>query len=315
MEFKHLEAFVHVVDHRHFSAAAETLFLSQSSVSLYINHLEKALKVKLLNRTTKEVCVTPAGKILYAHAQKMLALRNTTLSDIKKLREDYSGQITVLASSLPAQYLLPALVAQFSARYPQITFHVRQENSQEVACSVAAYKAEIGFAGTLVKGAHCAFHPFFADEMCLIAPNQPAFSQAAPQPLATWLAQHPYVGRESGSGTRTQYEAIFTQHGIVPGTVRPRATFENAHSIVAAVTHGLGLSIVSKTTAARALASGNVVSLPLTHPLPCRTLYYVLKDNFAPSHLVALFVDFLREAATCAPCTSIAGDAGLPNGG
>ena len=76
MKLKQLEVFVAVADHKSFSRAAEALYLTQPTVSVYISGLEKELNAKLFVRNTKEICMTEQGTQLYQYAREILILQD-----------------------------------------------------------------------------------------------------------------------------------------------------------------------------------------------------------------------------------------------
>ena len=170
MDFKQLEAYVHVIEQSSFSKAAESTFMSQPSISRDINKLEKELATTLISRSTKEVSPTLAGKIFYENAKELLALKNNTVERIKNLSGDYDGEINILASSVPAQYILPEILAGFTQMYPDISFVVKQSDTLEVSRGISAQSADIGFSGGVVESSKCEFHEFMTEQMVMIAP-------------------------------------------------------------------------------------------------------------------------------------------------
>ena len=74
MDFKQLEAYVRVIELDSFSKAAESLYISQPSVSLYIRALEKDLQTQLLYRSTKEIIPTRAGTLFYEYAKNLILI-------------------------------------------------------------------------------------------------------------------------------------------------------------------------------------------------------------------------------------------------
>ncbi|MCL2620702.1 MAG: selenium metabolism-associated LysR family transcriptional regulator [Defluviitaleaceae bacterium] len=296
MDFRQLEAFVMVVDKGSFSRAAEAIFLSQPSVSTYISSLEKELGTPLVNRSTKEVSPTLAGKILYESAKEMLTLKSQMTDKIKGLSGDFSGVINIIASSVPAQYILPRAIAQFNAFYPDIAFNVKQGTTLDVARSIASGQAELGFSGGIVDdidGSKCTFHQFLCDRMIMIAPSNDDFGDDLEYSLKALLREHRFVGREKGSGTRIEYERYLEELGMDIRGLSSSINFDNTQSIINAVINGLGVSMISHFAAASYIHKKMVIPLRLTTPLPNRKLYYVLKKNFAKSHLADLFIDFL----------------------
>ena len=107
MNLKQLEAFVQVAEGGSFSKAAKELYLTQPTISAHISALEKELNARLFIRNTKEVSLSEDGKDLYRHAKQIIDIE-------KKIEERFGAKgpdarqcITIAASTIPAQYLLP----------------------------------------------------------------------------------------------------------------------------------------------------------------------------------------------------------------
>ena len=292
MDFRQLEAYVKVIELTSFSRAAEALFLSQPSVSTYITSLEKELGATLINRSTKELSPTFAGKIFYENAKALLTLKCNTIERLKNLSGNLSGEIGVIASTVPSQYILPKIIAGFNNSYPDISFNVKQTDTFEVARGIASQKAEIGFSGGIEEDDKCEFKEFMTEKMVFIAPYSEEFSDAKEYSLEELLYKRRFVSREKGSGTRMQYESYFTEQNIKLGKINTYAVFDNTQSIINAVMNGLGVSVVSELAARVFIEQKMIISLKLKTRLPERKLYYVLKKNFSHSHLVDLFIEF-----------------------
>jgi len=296
MDFRQLEAYVKVIEHGSFSRAAEALFLSQPSVSTYIISLEKELDAPLINRSTKELSPTLAGKIFYENAKSLLALKYNTIERLKNLSGNLSGKIDILASTVPSQYILPKTLACFNSVYHDISFNVRQADTLEVSRGIASQKAEIGFSGAIAEDDKCEFKEFMTEKMVFIAPSSCGnFSDTKEYSLDELLYEHRFISRQKGSGTRTQYENYFTEQNIRLGKINNYAAFDNTQSIISAVMSGLGISVVSELAARIFIEQKMIFSLKLKTKLPERKLYYVLKKNFSHSHLIDLFIEFLTN--------------------
>jgi len=295
VDFRQIEAYVKVIELAGFSKAAEAIFLSQPSVSTYISTLEKELDTTLLNRSTKEVTPTLAGKIFYENAKELLALKYNTVERIRNLSGNYSGEINILASTVPSQYILPEILAGFSRIYPDISFNVKQADTLEVSRGIASQKAEIGFSGGVAESDKCEFKEIMAEQMVFIAPYSKEFSESKEYSLEELLYKYPFVSREKGSGTRTQYENFFAEQSIILSKINDRVSFDNTQSIINAVINGLGVSVVSEFAARAFIERKMIMPIKLNTELPERKFYYVLKKNFSHSHLTNLFVDFLTK--------------------
>ena len=296
MDFRQIEAYIKVIELGSFSKAAEAIFLSQPSVSTYINSLEKELDTTLVNRSTKEVSPTLAGKIFYENAKELLALKYNAVERIKNLSGNYSGKIDILASTVPSQYILPEMLACFNNVYPDISFNVKQADTLEVSRGIASQKAEIGFSGGIVENDKCEFKEIMTEQMIFIAPHDKEFSDSREYSLEELLYERRFVSREKGSGTRTQYESFFLEQNINLCRINSCASFDNTQSIINAVINGLGISAVSEFAARVFIEKKMVMPIKLRTKLPERKFYYVLKKNFSHSHLIDLFVEFLKKS-------------------
>jgi len=298
MDFRQIEAYVKVIELASFSKAAEAIFLSQPSVSTYINALEKELDTILINRSTKEVSPTLAGKVFYENAKELLALKHNTVERMKHLSGNFSGEINILASTVPSQYILPETLARFNLVYPDVSFTIRQADTLEVARGIASQKADIGFSGGIVDSDKCEFTEIMTDRLVFIAPRDKEFSETKTYSFEELLYECHFVSREKGSGTRAQYENFFAAQGIDLSKINARIGFDNTQSIINAVAGGLGIAVVSAFAAAAFIEQKMVVPLKLDTPMPERKFYYVLKRNFSHSHLVDSFVEFLTSNNT-----------------
>ena len=110
IDMRELEAFCYVVKKGSFSRAAQALYLTQPTISAHVASLERKLRVQLLVRTTKEVFLSDAGKLLYEYAEKILALRTEAVQAVESFAKEMRGTVRIAASSIPAQYYLPRLI-------------------------------------------------------------------------------------------------------------------------------------------------------------------------------------------------------------
>ena len=135
MDFKQLEAFAYVVKLKSFSRAAEQIYLTQPTISNHISTLEKELDTKLLERGSKTVYPTPSGKILYNYAEKMLNLREDAVCAVRRYNKELKGNLTICASTVPSQYVLPKLMTAFREEYPNVVFQINRQDSGQVVAN------------------------------------------------------------------------------------------------------------------------------------------------------------------------------------
>ena len=111
MNLKQLEAFVKVAETKSFSEAAKQLFLTQPTVSAHVSALEKELNTCFLIRNTRGVELSESGKELYAYAVQMLEIEKTIKGRFGKEIKPEGNVLRIGASTVPAQYILPNVMA------------------------------------------------------------------------------------------------------------------------------------------------------------------------------------------------------------
>lgn len=296
MELKQLEVFVYVVKLNSFSKAADTIFLSQPTISAHISSLEKELGVQLLIRSTKKVYPTKVGTEFFVHAQNMLALRDQAIQSIQGQTANSKGEITMVASSVPAQYLLPEMIANFNKKYPKILIRVHQSDSEDVEIKLGGCHYDFGIIGTEVASTKFIQRPFYRDTLVFVYPNNAYLNREAVQrdPL-NFLRSHPFVMRETGSGTLKELEKYLAKINGSLNDLKPACYFSNTQGVMNAVANGLGISFVSKAAAARYIQMGLVNTIEIESNFFHRWFSLLWKKEMILSPLQKLFQAFLLE--------------------
>ena len=296
MNLKQLEAFVKVAEDGSFSKAAKALYLTQPTISAHISSLEKELNARLFIRNTKEVSLSEDGRELYQYASQMVELE-------KKIEEVFSEEarrdtkcITIATSTIPAQYILPEILAAFNEKYPTEQFKVMEMDSSKVIEMVVSHMADIGFTGTVLEKKHCKYIPFYNDELVLITPNTEKYQRYAENPGdMAWICGEGMIMREEGSGTRKEAEKLLRNMGIGTEDLNIVATIENAETIKRSVKSGMGVTIISRLAAQEDLEAGNVLEFALSPEGGGRDLNLVYNKNYHLSTSAERFVKVVKK--------------------
>lgn len=296
MKLKQLEVFVAVADHKSFSRAAEALYLTQPTVSVYISSLEKELNAKLFVRNTKEIDVTEQGMKLYQYAREMLILQNR----ITELFASDSGRaaprLVVAASTVPSRYLLPDILAEYKERYPSGQLELRESDSARVIGDVANHVVDVGFTGTIIENKSCRYLPFYEDELVVIMPNTDRYRAILEQEKGLeWICREPLLMREEGSGTRKEAEKQLKLSGIDVGKLSVAASVESTETIKRSVKNGIGITIISSLAVREEIAAGSILSFPMGKNRSTRKLYLVYNNSYALSRQAENLVKVVRE--------------------
>lgn len=294
MDFKQLEAFVYVVKLNSFSKAADCLYLSQPTISAQISSLEKELESQLLIRSTKEIYPTKVGKELYNQALNILALRDQAVQCVKSASSNSKGEINLIASSVPAQYLLPPIIAAFHEQYPNILIHVHQTDSLRVGELLKDCYYDFGISGMQLTSNKYIQKPFYKDTVVFAYPASYDIDESFTRDhLLSFIKSHPFVFRESGSGTLNELDRYLKIHQLSLTDLRPAAYFSNTQGVLHAVACGLGISFVSKVAASVHKQVGSIKTIEIDHKDFSRSFYILQKKDMVLSPVQTAFVSFL----------------------
>lgn len=298
---KQLEVFVTVAKLGSFTRAAQALYLTQSTVSAHIQALERALGGPLFQRSARrQVCLTWQGEAALPIAREVLD-RCRTLEGIA--RPCVEGETLYLAAStVPAQCLLPGLMAGFSRQRPGCRFRLRKGDSAQVHRLLEEGSAALGFAGAALDPEHFLYEPVLRDRLVLITANTPRFRALRDQgTLGRELLNEPMLCREAGSGTRQRFDAYLAQIGMEPDALHVVAQIDQPDVILGAVTSGLGVSVCSVLSAQDRLEQGSLLSFELEEEGCCRSLYLVTRRDCGLTDLEACFCRYVRTGDWARP--------------
>lgn len=296
IDIKELEAFSSVVEKGSFSRAAHALYLTQPTVSAHIASLERKLGVRLLVRTTKEIYPSDAGKLLYEYAREILRLRSGAVQAIKAFSGELRGTVTIAATATAEQYILPALIRDFRAAYPNIRFDICVPNGSEVAEHIVSRKAEIGFTTAPINLPKCLYHELGTDHLVLAVPNTPPYQAM----LSTGFPIHRLAGetfiiREEGSRTRREADAFLEESGMDLRSLNVAVEVHTNSSACQMVSEGLGVSILPAVTCEDYRRFGKLLTFSFDSALLLRKLYLLRHKNSIFPPATQVFFDFVTK--------------------
>lgn len=296
MNLKQLEAFVEVAESGSFSKAAKNLYLTQPTVSAHISSLEKELEVRLFVRNTKEVSLSVEGQTLYKYASRMVDLEKRIEEEFGERKKLGRQCISIAASTVPAQYLLPKILAKFNEKYPGEQLKIIEADSATVVSQVVEHMVDIGFTGTVLEKKHCKYIPFYKDRLAIITPNTEEYRVRMEKPDdISWIVDEPMIMREEGSGTRKEAEKQLRASGIKPERLNIVASIENPETIKKSVKSGMGCTIMSSLAAADEVEEGSVLAFSIPGSDRGRDINVVYNKNYQLSISAERFLGVIRE--------------------
>ena len=275
MDIRRLQAFANVYDLRSFSRAGEELMLSQPTISAHIAALEEELGTQLFDRLGRTVLPTQAGEVLYRYCNTIFTQLDHARADILALSRRVAGGLVIGGSTIPAQYILPRLLARFLGKYPEVRVELRGGDSTEIADLVASGEVHAGLVGAPASSPDVLSLPFLEDALVLAAPYAMRELSLEGPDWRAKLVELPWILREPGSGTRRTLEDALQKIGIDIRELRPVLQVSSSLAVLECVEAGLGVSAVSSLATAAYRDRKAVVEVP-TPGLDMRRSFYVV---------------------------------------
>jgi LysR family transcriptional regulator, low CO2-responsive transcriptional regulator len=168
---KQIRAFVATVKLGTLSRAAESLYLSQPSISLQLQALERELGVELLQRSRRRINLTDAGEALYALARPLIEGWENIDRDFQtKIQGLQAGKLTIAAGSSTIQYLLPELVRRYRERFPAVQLQLANVTGKDGMALLRADSADFAVGSMLDVPNDIAWAPVHHYDPMLITP-------------------------------------------------------------------------------------------------------------------------------------------------
>ncbi|MEU8204855.1 LysR family transcriptional regulator [Streptosporangium sp. NPDC049046] len=289
MDLHNLEYFLAVVDHQGINAAAESLHLSQPTISQSIRGLERELGTELFHRIGRGMVLTSAGHSLVGPARQILrdvvAAESSVVDAAGRLR----GRLDIVAYATLSAGSLAELIGRFRERSPRVHIRIGDLQDEEAAASLIVdghCEIVVCYLPTATGGLDTL--PLGVQEFWAVFPPGTEVSRADPLPRAQ-LPDVPLIVVPPGSSWATEIERAVTAAGRLR---RPAAIIAHREARLAFVLAGLGGTFMERSTAEAAAARGAVVRAVD----PCFSRPYgLLFDPEALSPVGRAFIELVRE--------------------
>lgn len=139
-----LRVFITAAKTLNFTKCAEQLYISQPAVSKHIGELESRYKVQLFERSGSRLALTEAGRVMLEHAERIADGYRRLQYEMDLFTDRLGGELKVGASTTIAQYVLPQVLARFTARFPEVKVSLVSGNSEQVEAALARHDTDLG---------------------------------------------------------------------------------------------------------------------------------------------------------------------------
>ncbi len=293
MADRRLQVFYTVAKQLSFTRAADLLYMTQPAVTFQVKQLEEHFTTRLFERSHGKISLTQTGELVMGYAERILALTAEMEARVGELTGQVTGPLMIGASTTIAEYQLPRILGEFKERFPQVQARLTVANSETVAAKVAERSLDVGLIEAPSQHPHLTTLACCEDELVMIcSPNHALASRHTV--TAKEIAEHPYVSREHGSGTREVVDDFFKGNGVNPDDLHVEMELGSREAIKGAVEANLGVAIMSASTVVKEIQLGTLVAVPLK-PRLTRVLSMVYATEKFRSKLLDAFIDFVEN--------------------
>jgi len=292
MNFTHLLAFFEVARAGSVAGGAQRLRISQPAVSREIREIEQRLGLVLFDRLPRGVSLTQAGTLLFGYAERIFALSDAAESSMKELAGLGAGQLKIGASATIGVYLVPDLIARFTATFPAVNVELTVTNTQLVEEGLRNEEFALGFIEGPYDDTRLQAKPIGADEIVLVAAAERP--RTAQKLRAQDLVAQSVILREPGSGTRAVVETAYASIGL---QMEPLMSVSNTEAIKRMLLAQRAVAYVSSLSVRDEVRRGELEVLDVADLRIERALHMVWLKGRSHSPSTQVFVDLaLRHA-------------------
>ena len=288
--FRQLKTFEAVARLLNYTRAAEELHLSQPAISMQIKQIEERAGIALFEQIGKKTFLTQAGENVQQLALAMLSQVKDCEDSLASLRGATWGHLELTVVST-AKYFAPQLLSAFSKPHAGVTIKLSVNNREQVLQQLLENRVDLAIMGRPPRGLDAIASAFAKHPHGIIAPPDHPMAKKRRINLKL-LGGENFIIRESGSGTRTSMERMFSDHHV---KLVSRMELDSNETIKQAVMAGLGLSYLSLHTVGLELAAGKLVRLDVIGTPVVREWFVIQRKGKILSPLAERFREFLID--------------------
>lgn len=227
MTITQLEYVVAVATYKSFVAAAEKCFVTQPTLSMQIQKLEEDLGIRLFDRTKHPIAITEMGEGIVAQAKVILSECEKITEIVQAQQQRLSGSFRFAVIPTVAPYLLPRLLDQYTAAYPDVKLHASELETKQIVKALRNGELDAAIVSTPLEESHIKEYPIFYEPfVAYFAPDEPALEKRLIVPAdinleRIWLLSE-------GHCMRNQVLDLCSDHVEALQTARPYK-YESSH--------------------------------------------------------------------------------------
>lgn len=271
-----LRAFAAVAETHHFSSAATMLGVSQSTLSQALSSLESGIGVQLVERSTRRVFLTAEGRELLAHAQAVIDAAGAFSAAAMGAGDPLQGTIRLGLIPTVAPYVLPAMLAGFAQRLPELRLRVVEDQTERLMAALRDGSVDAALIALPAEVNGLTEIPIYDEDFVLVVPPGHRFAGKKRVP-PTALAQLPLLLLDEGHCLRDQALEVCRSAGVRAEVANTRAA--SLTTAVQCVAGGLGVTLIPQTAVPVEVQRSRLALAHFASPSPGRRIGLVFRSS------------------------------------
>ena len=294
MNYENLKLFRDIAQTHSFSRGAAMNGISQSAASQHVQELERALGVELLDRSTRPLVVTPAGRLYGEFCRDILRRKEDFESALQRMRQEVEGTLRVAAIYSVGLSEMVRLEREFAHRQPEAKLEVQYLRPERIYEAVLAGEVDLGLISYPETRRDITVIPWRREEMVLaVSPEHPLANRdgaVSPQELNG----SDFISFDDDLPIRRHMDRFLKEHGV---EVNIALHFDNIQMIKEAVTHRVGVSIMPARIMNDDVEQGRLAAVRIADATLFRPLGIIHRKKKRFHRVAQAFLDLLREGS------------------
>lgn len=254
MLLQHLITFCRVVETGGFTRAGDLVGLSQPAVTRQVAALEAELGSALLDRSSRQFRLTPAGEVVYQRARRLVADVQDVREAVADITNPERGRVSIGCLTSIGLFTLPPILARFRREYPTVRLQLKSGRTQETIERLMSGEVDMAVVTNPVEHPRIRSISLAVDPVVLV--GAPDIVRDLPKPMTLIkLGELEIISYQSPSRFRTFVDSALEQHGVYPNVVME---FDSHEAVKTMTALGFGLAFVPASAVADEVAQGKL---------------------------------------------------------
>lgn len=289
MDFQWINTFVTAAQCGNFRRAAELLYISQPSVTVHIQQLEKQLGVQLFEREGKKVKLTEAGRSYYIHAQELLSFYEKGLEDLASFSQGYKTKLSLGISPLIADTILPFVIKSYTNKHPNVEIEIKILDSIHIEDAIIKEEVDLGLSCINCANSSLLSELLYKDRILFVVPHDGGDAETSPPLDEEELLSKYYLFTHNHPGYWDDLIKMIKSKYPSIKMMKVSQTYITKRFI----TEGLGISFLPASSVRRELLEGRLLEVyHHSFNLPEAHIYAIMKYRHSEQQE---FLEFLSH--------------------